>query len=290
MRSLISNALSSLSIWSGLYLAGAAAFVFQLTHHPSIIPLWPIAMAWAIGIGIYLIDRVKLKDGWLDPADQAAHPNQQALIEKHPRKYRATAAAFLATATLIAAFNAPENRLAFLEIIPIAAAIGVVFYAATPRKQRPRPKDIFAFKNIFTAVGISAIAITLAIGASPATQAINSPAFIFAAIALSLRATADAALSDLDDLKADAMFGTKTLPVVIGPAQTRTAALAVRMLIALSLAIIPIGPSPARLAWAATSAISTASIWASRPALLRNPIDISLGLEAAAVAIILAIL
>ena len=290
MRSLISNTLKSLSIWSGLYLAGAAAFVFQLTHHPSIIPLWPIAMAWTIGIGIYLLDRVKLKNTWLDPADQAAHPIQQALIEKHPRKYRATAAAFLATAMLIAALNAPQNRLAFLETIPIAAALGVVLYAAMPRKQRPRPKDIFAVKNIFTAAGISAIAITLAIGATPASQAINTKAFIFAAIAICLRATADAALSDLDDLKADAQFGTNTFPVVLGPAQTRNAALAARMLIAIALAIIPIGPSPARLAWAATSAISTASIWTLRPTLMRNPIDISLGLEAAIVAIILAIL
>lgn len=287
-----SHALSAFAVWSGLYLAGATVYFVQLTHTTGIHPVWMALMAWAIGMGVYLLDRVKLKNRWLDPADQAARPVHHALITTHPRAVRAAAAGLIGAALLIALWQAPTGHLAMIESLPFLAVLGVVIYAARPRTRRPRPKDVLAIKNAFTATGITGLAIVLTLCWIPSWHEGMIGAglvWAFAACTLWLRVLADAALCDLDDHDADTRFGTRTFPVVFGPARTRRGALCVRLFLAAALALIPIGPAPARLAWAAASAVSALGLVVVRPDSLRDPVDLSLGLEAGCVAVILTV-
>lgn len=281
------HALSAFAVWSGLYVSGATVFFIQITNPTGVHPAWIALMAWATGTGVYLLDRVKLKNAWLDPADRASRPHHHALLTARPRAVRLAAGLLIAGAMLIALFAAPANHLALVEALPFAAVLGVAVYAARPRHHRPRPKDILAIKNAYTATGITGIAILLTLCWLPSWHQLprdSLPVWLFAAATLWARVFADAALCDLDDLDADARFGTRTFPVTIGHQRTRHAAIALRLLLAVALAFIPIGAPPVRIAWAVASAAS------ALPMLLRkehwrDPIDLSLGIEAACVAI-----
>lgn len=309
------HALSAFAVWSGVYVSGATVFFIQITGTPGVHLFWVALMAWATGAGVYLLDRVKLKDAWLDPADQASRPAHHALLTARPAAVRAAAAVLLAGAMLIALNAAPPGHLALVEAIPLAAVIGVALYAARPRRARPRPKDLLAIKNAYTAGGITALAILLTLcwlptwhrlggmtvpgddltgdyfpgvaGPGIAGPGIAGPVWIFAAAVLWARVFVDASLCDIDDLDADARFATRTFAVAIGPARTRRAAIAARLLIAAALALVPVGPAPARTAWAAASA-ATAITLLLRHRDWRDYIDLSLGIEAACVTIYLA--
>lgn len=288
-----------------MYVAAAVVCFAQIAGLDALTPaparIRAIAFASCLGSGVYLLDRVKLRDAWLDPADAAAHPGRFRFLAARTRPIRALIAMLLALAALAGARLAPWGA-----ALPALACAGVLLYAARPRAVRPRPKDILGVKNLYVAVGITGFAFVTALAAaSPANSPAEARALISAhgvALAISgahllTRIFADAALCDLDDESADRIHGTRTLPGLLG----RDRAWAVAMLIRLSLAsllalpalvgrIFPgahaiAGAIPPRraLAWAAVTIASTVAMRLARPRRLRDLVDARFALEAALV-------
>lgn len=289
--------LSFLAIWPGLYAAAAVIYITQLA-----LPAPPgrdlalcTLMAFFTGVGAYLLDRIKLRDAWLDPADAEAHPSRFNFLARRSRVIRVLAVVMLAAAAAIAALHARHSAAASAALIaiPIVSALGVVLYAARPRRARPRVKDLLLIKNSYVAAGLTGFALLMTFGwagrGDPHTLAATAPAWLFAAATLFPRVIADAVLCDLDDQSADARFGTVTLPTVVGRARAWNYATATRLTLATLLALIPIGPAAPRLAWAAVTALSTVALRLSHPPTLRDWVDARFSLEAAAVTLVVAL-
>src|SRR4051812_17167999 len=92
------SAASYLAVWAGVYVTGGVLYVAQVAG------LWgawdrchAAVLAYAVlaGTGVSLLDRVKLRDAWLDPADKAAHPGRFGFLERWSARVRILAAVLL---------------------------------------------------------------------------------------------------------------------------------------------------------------------------------------------------
>jgi 4-hydroxybenzoate polyprenyltransferase len=203
-------ALGHLALWAALYAAACVAWVVVLSGEGRALTAGPMVFAACTAGAVYLLDRVKWRDGLLDPADAAAHPERQRFLRARRRGLRAAAAALLGTAVVVGA-----ARDWALGLLPFAGWAGVWIYAGRrPREAHlpPRPKDLTGVKNAFVACGLAGFAGLSAEGWTTASGA----QIALAAGAVGLVVLGDAVLCDLDDLDADAAHGTWTLPVVLG--------------------------------------------------------------------------
>lgn len=284
---------SHLALWPGLYIAGAVGCFAQVAGVDGLATARAqgraLAFAFLTAAGVYILDRVKLRDAWLDPADAAAHPARFAFIARRPFVLRAIVAALLLSATLLGL-----DLFTGAALLPVLAAIGVALYAGRPRSVHPRPKDILIFKNALVGVGIAAFSAVISVGGSgreiAGMQALaldRWPALAISCLHLAVRVFADAALCDLDDEHADRRFGTATLPVRLGRTSAWNAAMALRIMASLSLLPIPVLPLSARLAWGAVTVISSTATRLASPGRLRDWVDARFALEALAVTLIL---
>ncbi len=186
--------------------------------------------SFASGMGVYLLDRVKLSNSLLDPADAMARPEQHTMLTANATRLRAVVVGLLVLATLAGAWLSP-----WLTPLPILSAVGVVTYAGNlgggvkSRTQRRRIKDLLGVKNGVVAAGITCFALFAAWAAS-GTTALSGGRLWLAAVGASLllRVAADAALCDIDDWHADSQYGTRTLATELSPMLALRVGLAVR--------------------------------------------------------------
>jgi 1,4-dihydroxy-2-naphthoate octaprenyltransferase len=292
---LILSIFSDAAVWAGFYVIGAVVCVAQVAGVDPLIPprikMAAAAFAFCTATGVYLLDRVKLRNAWLDPADAEAHPRRFAFIAGHATAVRGAMVLLLAAAALLATKVSIWGA-----CIPVLAATGVLIYAGKPRGQKPRPKDIVLLKNIYVSLGITGFAVTVALAAIrpgaglAVVQRVAVAHALPLAIAcayLALRVVADAALCDLDDEESDRHHGTHTLPIHLGRIRAWNMALGLRVGAALALMMIPTLPLWPRLGWAAVTIISSAWLRLAAPARLRDWVDARFAVEAAAVALIL---
>ncbi|MGH7134069.1 MAG: hypothetical protein ACREJO_19265, partial [Phycisphaerales bacterium] len=211
--------LSYVAVWPALYVTAAVVFLVQVggleTGGGTLGTADWLILAAATGLGTYLLDRVKLRDAWLDPADAAAHPARYGFLARRTGVVRGVAVAALAVASVAGA--AMGTWWGWAAALPAASAAGVVAYAARPRAQRgsARPKDVLVFKNVYVAAGITGFAAAVVMaaahrGVTPVElmRGLWSPVVVFALVQLFGRVMVDAALCDLDDESADRRFGT----------------------------------------------------------------------------------
>lgn len=288
---------SHAAVWAGLYVAGAVVCLAQVAGIDVLIS--PRARIIAGGfvfctaMAVYILDRVKLRDAWLDPADAHAHPRRYAFVSGHSRGLRWFMVLLLAVAVYLGWM---------LEVwgaaVPVLAAIGVLVYAGKPRGARPRPKDIVLLKNLYVAAGITGFALLVSLAAvQPGADiavlrnfaAAHATPLLFSAALLAIRVLADAVLCDLDDEDADRRFGTGTLPIHLGRARAWNVAIALRLGAAAALVVIPVLPWWPRMAWASVTVISSITLRIAAPARVRDWVDARLALEALVVAIVLAV-
>jgi hypothetical protein len=296
LRSSLAARAGHLALWAGLYVAAAVVCLGQTAG----LPAWDrppaphaalLLYAWATAAAVYLLDRVKLLDRWLDPADAAAHPRRYGFLTARTPLIRVLAAALVATAILAglgAGWIAPA--------MTALAVAGVVIYAGRPRRHRPRVKDILFLKNGYVAGGITGFALLVALlpqahspGAIRAAISGALPAIAPAAALLFLRVVADAALCDLDDESADRAHRTRTLPVWLGRYPAWNAAMALRLVSAAGL-LLPFSPARPRLLWAGATVVSSIALRLWRPAKVRDAVDARFALEALLVTTALAAL
>ena len=291
---------SHLALWPGLYIVGAVACLAQISgasfgFSPR---AWLAACGFAFttAAAVYLLDRVKLRDAWLKPADALAHPRRYAFIAAHTRALRIVIAVLLIVAACFGAW-----LFKWAAILPLVAGAGVLLYAGRPRAVRPRPKDILILKNVYVALGITGFALLIVIFAAYPDADFTklrrslslrwSPLSIGCAY-LFLRVLADSILCDLDDELADRRYGTDTLPNQLGRDRAWTIALAIygAGAIALAFAAVPFPLSSPRLAWAVLSVVSFLTLRIAAPARIRDWVDARLPFEAAMIGAAFAIL
>lgn len=271
--------LSYLALWPGLYVAAGVVFILQIAGVRLATPaaMLSVVFAASTGTGTYLLDRVKLRDVWLDPADALAHPARYALLARHSRAVRAGAFVLLGAAAAAGAAS-PSPWLAGL---PLAAAAGVVLYAPRPRGAGPRVKDVLLVKNLYVSGGITGFALLVALAGTPPGWIVQAwPALALAAATLFVRVVADAVLCDLDDQESDRAHGTATLPTALGRRRAWRAAMAARLGVGAVLLATPWCPGPARLAWGVLTIASSLLLRRLNPAAVRDWVDARFALEA----------
>jgi 4-hydroxybenzoate polyprenyltransferase len=283
------EALGDLALLPAIYVAAATALFAALTE-ATISPA-AIAFAALVAWPVYLLDRVKWRDAWLDPADAAAHPRRQALL--HPRRVaiRAISLAMLGGASLIAWRLAPSPRSAlstFAIGLPMLAAIGAWVYAGRPRRQAPRPKDLLPLKSPAVGVAIAAFSCMVTLAFDPRLASIEAardfvaqPPSLFALGAIALRVTGDAIWCDLDDAASDRRHRTASVPATCGVA----AGWWIGGLLCVTGASLALAGRPDALGVTAASAaaIGTMALFLGRPTPARDLAELRLPLEAALV-------
>lgn len=281
------STISETAVLAGLYVTGAAAFCAQVSGLNELMSAKSIGLAagtvFCTTVAVYLLDRVKARDSWLDPADAQSHPRRHAFVLRHTRTLRIACLLLLLVAGWLGSQLMP-----FGWALPLIAVGGVMVYAGQPRAARPRPKDILLVKNAYVAAGIAGFAALVTVAAAtPGTgvaamqDTANAHAIplLLASAHLSLRVLADAVLCDLDDEHADRRFNTRTLPVHVGRMRAWNTALAIRLGSAAALAAIPLLPLWPRLGWAFVTVVSSILLRVTAPSHLRDWVDGRLAVE-----------
>ncbi|HMN42411.1 MAG TPA: hypothetical protein PKE29_16335, partial [Phycisphaerales bacterium] len=146
--------LGHFGVFAGLYVAAAAVMFWQMAGVGNeVLPPW--AAVCAVGMiasGVYALDRVKIRDSWMDPADRAAQPERYAFIAGHSRAVRVAGALCIVAGSLVG--------LGVSVWSPVAgalAAAGVLAYAPRGRGRARRLKDVAGIKNLYVAGGIAGL-------------------------------------------------------------------------------------------------------------------------------------
>lgn len=267
-----------LAIWVGLYFAAAYASAAILLGRA--VQLDPLGAAFCAGVGLYLLDRLKLRDDLLDPADLAADERRHRFLRARRRFLRTLAWVMLGLGTILVVAIHPANAL-----LPPIGVLGVLAYSR-PRESSRRPKDLLVLKNLMPGCAIAGLGVILAVQ-SPvhATRLFGTPvgaeAFTFAlavCVALALLVAADAMLCDLDDVAADRHAKTSTLPVWRGTKATwRIALLAHAIAGVLAIGVgwrhgLVLGAA----VWALVNLGLTTLLRLARPGQVRDLIDLRL--------------
>jgi 4-hydroxybenzoate polyprenyltransferase len=258
----------ALGVWPGFYAAAALSWMLHLTRAVPHGPLRVEALVFVFltTTGAYLLDRIKLRHDWIDPADQLGQPQRYAILLRHERAYRVLAFAVLLFAAVVGSFI---NRLAPIAVM--LTVIGIVFYAPAPRGRIARPKDVFLLKNLYTALGLAGF---VAMTEASFSQAILKPAGLLVVGLLTCRILIDAALCDIDDIGPDQLSQTRTLALRLGVQRLRTLALVCEVILAAAILLAPFLRPAARIGWGASRLFGAIGLYLLRPTNMRDAIDL----------------
>jgi hypothetical protein len=202
---------STLALWPACYTLG----IYLLARLALALPTsdWQtISLILLIAHACYLFDRAKLSDSRQDPADAIGLPQRSLFFTRFARSIRVLIALELLTACVLAYAIAP-----LLSLVPIGALVGVHLYAgraATPTK--PRIKDIPGLKAFLIAGAHIALLVAVLRGNGQLDTQQLSISTVLLFIGLCLIVSSDATLCDLDDRRSDALYSTRSVPVLIG--------------------------------------------------------------------------
>lgn len=273
----VCEVVSFLALWSGLYVAAGVVAFAQLAGMWRLVSeeveRWVFVVGCAVcaGTGVYLLDRVKVADRWVDPADRAAHPARAGFLARHVVAARVVVVVLVGIGAglggMVSAWVAP---------IVVGACIGVLVYAGRPRGVRARPKDVLIVKNACVAGAITVFAGTLCVLAAQIDlrSAGTWSLLVMAGVQVMGRVFADAVLSDLDDEAADRAFATATLATRYGRERAWNIAMVIRLWLAAALLAVPVGELRVRVCWAVVTVVSTLALRLTRPSRVRDWVDV----------------
>lgn len=207
----IASILSHLAIYPAMYTLGVYLFAIlalDLTHPNAVTIIFILLVAHAC----YLLDRVKLSDARQDPADALALPHRTLFCARHAKLIRALIVLELIIAIAFGFIISPV-----LTLIPLGALIGVYAYAgraATPG--RARLKDLPALKAFFISSAHLALVVVVLWGNEHDLIVYPRTDVLWGLSAIWLIVSADAILCDLDDVESDALYKTRSMPVLLG--------------------------------------------------------------------------
>ncbi len=268
-----------IGVWAGLYAIGAAICLYQLSGVSSaFLPRWEAVVAvFATATAVYSLDRVKIRDSWMDPADIAAQPERYHFLTRHSRSVRGFALALLISAGLI---GLRVHRLA--PIAPVLAGVAIIVYAPRPRASKARVKDLAWLKSSYIALGMTAY-LAMVVLALRGADSLRSgvPAVLIAAAFVAARIALDAVLCDIDDVPTDRAFETETVATLLGRSRAWNYTGLVRVGLILAVLVVPTFPWATRLAWALAMVAGTVVLRVPRWDRLRDPVDVRFLVEAA---------
>lgn len=222
MSSLLGSAWRTLghaAVWAALYSAACTLMVAQLALGERDPGEGPVLFAALTGLGVYLLDRAKLSDAGLDPADAEAQPDRHAFIRRWARVLRLSALGCLVAATVLGAWMRWV-----LAPAPWIGAVAVLFYGGGLAWPRGRLKRWLIVKNLVVAAGLAGFA---GVAVELDRFLLADPRRIgLALVTVVLVVFADAVLCDLADAEADRGAGTRTIPTVFGGKTTWGVAMA----------------------------------------------------------------
>lgn len=205
--------LSYMAIWPACYTLGVYLLAVLAIDRPK--PSWQTTMyLLLVAHACYLLDRVKLSDDRQDPADAIALPDRALLFAEHAPKVRVLLVLELLSAMVMGYLISP-----LLALIPFGALLGVQLYAGRAASPgRPRFKDLPALKSFF--ISSAHIALVIAVLWGNNHNLIEHPrqVVVLSILGLWLIVSADAIMCDIDDHDSDALYGTRSLPVLLGNA------------------------------------------------------------------------
>jgi len=273
-RSILSGAGHS-ALWVSAYVGGCTICLADLGGARQR-PL-TIGVAVSLALCVYILDRVKLSDARLDPADRVAHPDRFRFVVRHAGLLR-----LVALGAGVAALVGAVSLHPIACIACVGAGIGVVVYAGGRWGARhPRVKDRLLVKNMFVATGITALCVALvAAGAQ-----VRWRDLLIGAGAVLLVVLGDSILCDIPDAESDARFGTHTIPNTFGSGWAWPLALCCHFIAVLPGYVLWASSIEQRawfleasLLWPLSIAASTALLLALRPRQLRDIVDARMGL------------
>ncbi len=265
--------LGFLAIWNGLYMTALVGVAAALLAQP--LTLAAGLVAFLLTVSVYLMDRVKPADRFVDPADAKAHPTRFAFMRAHAGAIR--------VAMVLAALGAGAAAWFVHPIAPLGVVLahaGVLIYGSLPR--RPRPKDVFIVKNLTVAAGVTCMVLPLA--AHVEFLAAHVGAATIVGLFVLLHVTADAMLCDVDDREADAAHGTHTAPNRLGVRATWLLATGLGVLawvVLVSAGMAELIPIRAAWTYGGLLVASTVVVRIAAPARVRDWVDLKLPLAAA---------
>jgi 4-hydroxybenzoate polyprenyltransferase len=290
------DAAGHLGVWAGLYVTAAYVCLAQCSGNDSA-AADPRALfvVFATSASVYLLDRLKLTDRWLDRADRASHPSRHEFLASHARIVRPCAMLLSAGALVVGLGVHP-----LLGVVVLGAHVGVVLYAGLPREdarsiRRARIKDMLLIKNGAVSVSITAFAGTTVIltdaetsGMRALSAATTEPCALIVPVAgLFGIILADTMLCDIEDAPADRLYATNTVPALWGSGATWPAASALILVACLLLLGCTARTwTDARMLWPVGLLATQAALLISRPSRSRDIIDVRLPLVGAVVSTI----
>lgn len=258
---------------------------------------------FSVGVGVYLLDRVKLSDVRLDPADAVAHPERAAFIARHSAAVRGLMMAMFAVGAACGAWVWWG-----LVVVEGMACAGVVVYAGKPRVVRARPKDVLVVKNACIGGAITGFAVvTMWVvgmgeerGAAAGWRALWAGvmsgvplgAVAVGAGQLFVRVMADSIICDLEDEEADRAFGTATLATRFGRRAAWNVASGMRVVVGAGLIVAGVGGGSGGLGgglgewswkWGVVTIVSTVVMRVADPKRVRDWTDVRFPMEVVAV-------
>jgi 4-hydroxybenzoate polyprenyltransferase len=221
----IASLLSHLALYPAAYTLGVYLLTVLSLNLRS--PQWTtISFILIVAHACYLLDRVKLSDSRQDPADALALPDRALFFASHSTPLRVVCVVELIVSSVLGYLILPA-----LALIPILSLIGVFVYAgrgAAPSK--PRFKDLPTLKSIFIASAHLALAVGVAWSDNPSLIDHPRAHLVWILTGVWLIVCADAIICDLDDMDSDALYATRSLPVLIGSAGAWRSALAMLLI------------------------------------------------------------
>jgi 4-hydroxybenzoate polyprenyltransferase len=258
----------ALGVWPGLYAVAALSWMLHLTRAVPNPPLRVSALLFVFlaTTGAYLLDRIKLRHAWIDPADQLGQPQRYEILLRHERLYRALAFGMLLLAAIVG------STISRWAVVAVAlTVIGIVAYAPTPRGRVARPKDLFLLKNLYTALGLAGFVALTEVSFS---QAVLKPAGLLVVGLLTCRILIDAALCDTDDIEPDKISGTRTLPLRFGAGTLRRVGFWCELVLAGVVLLAPFLRPEARIGWGTSRLLGALALLLIRPSQMRDFIDL----------------
>lgn len=190
------------AIWPAAYAAACAALLSRTLG--TALPWTSLAPAFLAAWSVYLLDRVKIRDDWLDEADIAGQPTRHAWIRARLPALRGLAYASGTAAAALWLAHEP-----FAALLVLAGCLGGFLYAGRPSGRRM--KDRAALKLSAIVLALVTLAAALNWRAFPLDPEVSR-----ALTALACLVAGDAVLCDISDLDADAAHGTRTVAHALG--------------------------------------------------------------------------
>ena len=224
-----------LAVWAVMYAAGVAIILGEFLEN-QIGDLGLVYVCLCAHSG-YLLDRIKFRDADLDPADLMAEPGRHVFLRRRAKWLRVLMAAeWIGAATVGVVISPVLGAVVFGGVV-----VGYLYSGWKPGKGA-RLKDVTGLKAGLVASAVVGLGLAAVLGESVWDEGLWELDLhiqsLMTMLGLWLIVCGDAVVCDLDDVRSDGVYLTRSLPVLMG---TRRAAIIAAGLLVVGGAMVTFG-------------------------------------------------